>query len=182
MQSHWFKRAAIVAACAVGLLLRPTLASATLAVLTDDTFTSTTAGNPQGTQPQLKVQQFSSTTIRSFIKFDFSTLPCAPSCTGADVSQAILRLLPISVATPNLIEVRQVTSAWDEATLANTTVPYPTTVPLIPGLQFSVTLPNPSAIKDYVLLDITDRTGCKFQVPQNSRRLIRVKARSLNPR
>ncbi len=29
---------------------------------------------------------------------------------------------------------------------------------------------------------IYDGTGCKFQVPQNSRRLIRVKARSLNPR
>ena len=37
-----------------------------------------------------------------------------------------------------------------------------------------------------LLLDAKDAftkgTGCKFQVPQNSRRLIRVKARSLNPR
>src|SRR5438034_670148 len=110
---------AFVGAC----FLRPSDASAVLAMPEADAHV--TAGS-RGTFGALKTLRIQGPPARNrvrtaFIRFDLSTL--APGTTGSEVTRATLMVFVNSVRVPGSLDVRQVTSAWSEATISGTNEP-----------------------------------------------------------
>src|SRR2546430_5158631 len=110
---------AFVGAC----FLRPSDAAAVLAMPEADAHT--TAGSPR-TFGALKTLRIQGPPVRNrvrtaFIKFDLSTLP--PGTTGSEVTRATLMVFVNAVRVPGSLDVRQVTSAWSEATISGTNEP-----------------------------------------------------------
>src|SRR5438093_1525683 len=110
---------AFVGAC----FLRPSDASAVLAMPEADAHT--TAGSP-GTFGAVKTLRIQGPPARNrvrtaFIRFDLSTLP--PGTTGSEVTRATLMVFVDAVRVPGSLDVRQVTSAWSEATISGTNEP-----------------------------------------------------------
>lgn len=59
--------------------------------------------------------------INTYLKFDLSTLP--PGTSGNDVAKVTLRLWVNTVTTAGSLDVRRVTSAWDESTVTANSAP-----------------------------------------------------------
>src|SRR5438309_432329 len=110
---------AFVGAC----FLRPSDASAVLAMPEADAHV--TAGSP-GTFGAVKTLRIQGPPARNrvrtaFIRFDLSTLP--PGTTGSEVTRATLMVFVNALRVPGSLDVRQVTSAWNEATISGTNEP-----------------------------------------------------------
>src|SRR5947199_164205 len=110
---------AFVGAC----FLRPSDASAVLAMPEADAHV--TAGAP-GTFGAVKTLRIQGPPARNrvrtaFIRFDLSTLP--PGTTGSEVTRATLMVFVNALRVPGSLDVRQVTSAWSEATISGTNEP-----------------------------------------------------------
>ena len=102
-------------------ILRPPSALATMARLTDDTYTKLGDPGKNGAQNVLKLQG-ATQPLKPFIKFDLSTVPAGT--TGAEVEKATLSLFVDSVNTPGTFNVAAVnTPDWDEATLSGQNEP-----------------------------------------------------------
>ena len=103
---------------AAGLLFWTTVSFAGVdATLTDDArvvpaFPSTNFG----ASANLKVR--GSGPIRTFLKFDLSTLP--PGTVGSDVSKATLTLWVNLLAAPGSVDVQPVSGTWDEGSITAT--------------------------------------------------------------
>ncbi len=118
---------AVLLAVAV-LLLSPGRAPAVQAILSDDAYTA--AGAPTtnfGASEDVHVGG----SKKTFLKFDFSTLPAV---TGADVEKATLTIFLSDVVAPGSFTVRLVTGPWDEGSLTASNIPSKvlTTIPAIP--------------------------------------------------
>src|SRR5207244_5214831 len=78
-------------------------------------------------------------------RFDLSTLP--PGTTGSEVTRATLMVFANALRVPGSLDVRQVTSAWSEATISGTNEP-------TLGATIASALLAP-AKNDFLLVDVT---------------------------
>src|SRR5207245_1083891 len=110
---------AFVGAC----FLRPSDASAVLAMPEADAHTTAGSAGTFGAVKTLRIQgpPARNRVRTAFIRFDLSTLP--PSTTGSEVTRATLMVFVDAVRVPGSLDVRQVTSAWSEATISGTSDP-----------------------------------------------------------
>ncbi|MBI4593942.1 MAG: DNRLRE domain-containing protein [Candidatus Rokubacteria bacterium] len=99
----------------VGLLGLASPVGAVELRLTDDARTSSATQADQdrnfGTNANLRV----SSTAKSYIKFDFSTLPSGT--VGSDVAKATLKLWADSLTMAGSVDVRRITAGWIEETI-----------------------------------------------------------------
>src|SRR2546422_10154612 len=94
------------------LLVRPPAASALPARLTDDAYTIGGSGTNTGNQGVLHVIDSGTTTQKTFIQFDLSSMSALPSpLTSADIDKASLILFVDGVGASGSIDVHEVTSA-----------------------------------------------------------------------
>jgi len=106
------------------LALLPSFSFGLQAILTDDTYTSSSSGaNNFGKQITLLVQGSpgNSPGKRSFLKFDLSVLPAG--ATGSNVGKATLRLFVNKVTKAGSFDVVRVAGDWDENNITDNTAP-----------------------------------------------------------
>src|SRR5438046_1153895 len=110
---------AFVGAC----FLRPSDASAVLTMPEADAHVTAGSAGTFGAVKTLRIQgpPARNRVRTAFIRFDLSTLP--PGTTGSEVTRATLMVFVNSVRVPGSLDVRQVTSAWSEATISGTNEP-----------------------------------------------------------
>src|SRR5262249_33845320 len=104
-----------------------------------------------GAKPNIQVQG-GPKVATGFIKFDLSTMPGCPSnCPlGSAVDRAILKVFADKIMTGGTVEVRQVTSAWNESTIdagAN--------FPSIQGTSVATISVPTTMVNDFLVADIT---------------------------
>src|SRR2546430_14192029 len=107
------------------MVLAPAASRAAEALLLQDTYID--IGNPSqtgsnnGTSGDLRVYKSGTRVTRSFLKFSLETLPAGTN--ASNVAQARLRLwVNGSTATPGLVTLTPITTAWDELTLKGSNV------------------------------------------------------------
>src|SRR6266481_4118046 len=106
------------------LLVRPPAASAVPGKLTDDAYTIGGSPTNTGVQGIIHVIDAGASTQKTFIQFDLSSMSALPSpLTGADIDKASLILFVDGVGTGGSVDVRMVTTAWNEATISGTSEP-----------------------------------------------------------
>ncbi len=111
--------ASIGLAALVGL---PTPAAAVMARLTDDAHTSASAPTMNfGMSPTLLVQGPSPAVVRTYLRFDLTTLPAGTR--GGDVARAVLRLWVSRVNRGGMFDVHSVRGGWSEEALTAATAP-----------------------------------------------------------
>jgi hypothetical protein len=111
--------ASIGLAALVGL---PTPAAAVMARLTDDAHTSAPAPTANfGMSPTLLVQGPSPAVVRTYLRFDLTTLPAGTR--GGDVARAVLRLWVSRVIRAGMFDVHSVRGGWSEEALTAATAP-----------------------------------------------------------
>src|SRR5437773_9071390 len=110
---------AFVGAC----FLRPSDASAVLAMPEADAHMTAVSPGTVGALKTLRIQgpPARNRVRTAFIRFDLSTLP--PGTTGSEVTRATLMVFVNALRVPGSLDVRQVTSAWSEATISGTNEP-----------------------------------------------------------
>ena len=111
--------ASIGLAALVGL---PTPADAVMARLTDDAHTSASAPTMNfGMSPTLLVQGPTPALVRTYLRFDLTTLPAGTR--GGDVARAVLRLWVSRVIRGGMFDVHSVRGGWSEEALTAATAP-----------------------------------------------------------
>ena len=143
-----------------GALLLPRLSSAGVeARLSDDAYTSSTAsGNNFGGSSTLNIKD---PTLKSFLKFDLSTLPSGTLAT--DVKKATLKFFVDQVTTIGSFEVRRVTGTWTEAGITNNNAPG--SVPLSPVVTVTLTTAD---LNDYKEIEITGLVKAWLDTPSTT--------------
>ena len=119
--ARWFFLSLLLLAM---LALLPSLSFGLQAILTGDTYTSSSSGtNNFGKQINLLVQGSpgSSTGKTSFLKFDLSVLPAGTA--GNNVGKATLRLFVNKVTKAGAFDVVRVLGDWDENNINENTAP-----------------------------------------------------------
>jgi len=131
------------------LLVRPPAASAVPGKLTDDAYTIGGSSTNTGIQGVLHVIDAGASTQKTFIQFDLSSMSALPSpLTSADVDKASLTLFVDAVGAAGSIDLREVTSAWNESTVNG--MPEPTTVAsTVPSFMVTTS-------RKFVVIDVTD--------------------------
>ena len=105
-----------------GLVGVPAPAAAVMARLTDDAHVSTSAPTMNfGMSPTLLVQGAAPAVVRTYLRFDLTTLPAGTR--GADVSRAVLRLWVSRVTRGGMFDVHSVRGGWSEESLTAATAP-----------------------------------------------------------
>src|SRR5690348_16780432 len=107
------------------LLVRPPTASALPGKLTDDSYIVGGSATTHGIEGVLHVIDAGTATQKTFIQFDLSaSMSALPSpLTSADIDKASLILFVDGVGGAGSIDVKQVTSAWNEGTISGTVQP-----------------------------------------------------------
>src|SRR3989442_12813307 len=131
------------------LLVKPPAASAVPGKLTDDAYTIGGSSTNTGIQGVLHVIDAGASTQKTFIQFDLSSMSALPSpLTSADVDKASLTLFVDAVGAAGSIDLREVTSAWNESTVNG--MPEPTTVAsTVPSFMVTTS-------RKFVVIDVTE--------------------------
>lgn len=106
------------------ILVVPSLSFSTEATLTDDAYTySGSKATKYGTQSILSIRGAPGgpPLKRSFLKFDFTTLP--GSLAGGDIEQATLKLFVRNLGTAGSFDIFSVAANWDETTITHQAAP-----------------------------------------------------------
>src|SRR5438132_14085328 len=140
------------------LLVRPPTASAVPGKLTDDAYTIGGSSTNTGIQGVLHVIDAGPSTQKTFIQFDLSSMSSLPSpLTSADVDKASLTLFVDGVGAAGSIDVREVTSAWNESMVNG--MPEPTTVAsTVPPFMVTTS-------RKFVVIDVTDLVKAWLNTP-----------------
>jgi hypothetical protein len=136
-------------------MLLPSLSFAVEAVLTDDAYTSSRRKTARyGTQAVLSVYGLAdgAPLMRSFLKFDLSTLPA--DITADNVEKATLKLYVSKLTRAGSFDIFKVAADWDETTITDLTAPpldqvVATGVPISQGKIF-VTVDLTNLVMDWL--------------------------------
>lgn len=157
-----------VALAMAAFLLSPARTLAVQAVVTDDAYVSSAQPTTNfGAAGSLAVNAG----MRSFLRFDFPTLP---TVTSADIEKATITLYLRSVSAAGSIKIKLVTGAWDEGTITNNNVP-PRTDVGIPAVQVDT-----ADVLSLVTIDVTNLVKGWIDAPASNFGLALVTADSLD--